>query len=82
METLFFLLDAFAMTLLVFTSLQNDKHTHGERQIGLLGFREAKLEKPESEQETRRRTIQTADVMPTRDPLTGLTIKGSDNTDA
>lgn len=45
METLFFLLDSLAMTLLVFTSLKNDKQRSDEPQIGLFRFSQKRVEK-------------------------------------
>jgi hypothetical protein len=38
METTIFLLDAIAMTVLVFTSLQNDKRRLSEKQTGLFRY--------------------------------------------
>jgi hypothetical protein len=44
METAFFLLDALAMTLLVFTSLQNDKRRPGEKLTGIFRFSEKRVD--------------------------------------
>ena len=49
METAFFLLDALAITLLVFTSLHNDKLRPGEKQTGFFRFSETRKLAPPPE---------------------------------